>query len=100
MVQKASVTPRGRASPPGDGTAVHLDEMSHDREPQSQPLVRACRRPVSLAESIEHEGQKAAVDTLTRVLNHNLDMILDRRNLRERIASLLRILLRRPPAGG
>jgi hypothetical protein len=27
-------------------------------------------------------------------------MILDRRDLRERIASMLRMLLRRPPAGG
>jgi len=29
-----------------------------------------------------------------------IDMILDRRDLRERIASLLRILLRRPAASG
>jgi acetyl-CoA carboxylase carboxyl transferase subunit beta len=35
------------------------------------------------------------------LLDHGaIDMILDRRDLRERIASLLRMLLRRPPASG
>ena len=49
------------AAPPfavgGDGSTVELDQVAHDRQAEPEPAVRACGRPVGLAEPVEDVRQ-------------------------------------------
>src|SRR6185503_14851746 len=57
--------------------AMQFDEMSHDREPQSEAAISSRRRSVSLPETIEHVWQEVRIDPDTRVVHNDLDMRID-----------------------
>src|SRR5688500_17372114 len=47
--------------------AMHLDEVSYDREPAPEAALRPRARSVRLPERIEHAGQKCLLDADARV---------------------------------
>jgi hypothetical protein len=51
----------------GDPSAVHLDERSDDRQAESDAAVRTARGAVGLAEGLEDERQKRAIDPFAGV---------------------------------
>src|SRR6266446_8341396 len=59
---------RARALGPND-TAVRLDDVLDDREPEAEPSFAAPRRRVALAKTVEDVWQEHRVDALARVTN-------------------------------
>ena len=59
------------------GPVMHLDQMLHDREPETEPAVTAPRAPVLLPESIEYERQNVGRDSLALVGHRDLDHTVD-----------------------
>src|SRR5205085_10786599 len=55
-----------------DCAAVHLREVAHDCEAESEAAVRARRRRVGLAEALEDVRQEAGADALPGVAHANL----------------------------
>ena len=51
------------------GSPMQLDELAHDREPQTEPGVPPARGPVRLAEAIEHVGKEVGTDPLAGVVD-------------------------------
>src|SRR6185503_2102356 len=51
----------------GHGTAMQLDDVAHDREPEAEPTFAARRGGIRLAEAIEDERQERRIDSLPAV---------------------------------
>jgi hypothetical protein len=55
-----------------DRSTVHLHEMAHDRESESEPAMRARTRGIPLPECIEDVRQKGGIDAAARVADAEL----------------------------
>src|SRR5690348_4811231 len=64
-----------------DRPAMYFDEVSRDREAQSEPAMLACGRTISLPKSIKHVRQKLFADALASIRNTNLNRAANARNL-------------------
>src|ERR687888_338594 len=49
------------------GSAVRLDDVPDDGEPEAEAAVRACGGAVGLAEALEDEGEEVRANALARV---------------------------------
>src|SRR5439155_16209639 len=61
----------------GDASAVHLDDVADDREPEAQAAVCARARRFRLTESLEDMRQKARIDSLPGVGDCDLRRVAD-----------------------
>lgn len=52
---------------------MELDDVLHDREPQSKAPLGAGRRAVGLPESIEDEGKDVGADAAAGIRDHDID---------------------------
>src|SRR5215471_16213544 len=91
MDSEIGAPPRARTRS-GDAAAMHLDQMTHDGQAETEATILARRCTVRLPESVEDMRQKFRVDSYAGIADGNLNPVSDPLQLRIDVTSRVREL--------